>query len=113
MQKIANLFVLCEDAVKPRRGSWLVVQKFGRRHAAALDLLLALGSALIVDADGCLQFLLAFLLATQVNEYLSFHIMNIGAARIELTRGIDRGQSLRIFLLPLVSLGESEVRIDH
>ena len=58
------------------RESGFVLEKFGGRYGTAFYLFLAFFAALVVDADGGLQFVLALFLAAQVNQHLAAQVMD-------------------------------------
>src|SRR5258708_30819431 len=91
-------------AAAKRSVSLLVLQEFGRRHAAALHLFLACSTAFIVETDRRFQFFPALFFAAHVNQNLPAQVMNVGAAGIEFARGVNRAYGLRILLLMLVNL---------
>ena len=72
----------------------------------------ASGRVFEVDASR-FQFFFRFFLAPQMHQHLSAQVVNVGALGIELDRRIDLHQRLRIFLLPLINLRQTKVRIHQ
>src|SRR5260370_28441377 len=77
-------------AAAKRRVSLLVVQEFGRWHAAAFHFFLACSTAFIVETDRGFELFLALFFAAHANQNLPAQVMNVGAAGIGVARGVNR-----------------------
>src|ERR1039457_4444168 len=71
------------------RFSLRVLQQFGRRNGSGIHRLFPVGAVFVGDVHRSLQFLLRLFLASEVEQYLTAHVMDIGTGGIELDGGID------------------------